>query len=199
MNLPLILLIAAAVALVVGLLVVMRRTPSRPEEAPPATSKKAGETEAPAKEPAELSEVRRPQPVSKRPSAAPIKPAKEESEPEPSRQRPPAPAASTAESEAKAEAAAVAPPAPKPPGAAELRERVAEILEDAERILGDLRAATAGGEGDATGSVEILAEGLAEVRSLAEDKDWGQAKDKGEALRAQLSLMLQTARREQAS
>jgi hypothetical protein len=44
--------------------------------------------------------------------------------------------------------------------------------------------------------VEILADGLTEVKGLAQEEKWGQAKDKGEALRAQLSLMLQTQRRQ---
>ncbi len=69
-------------------------------------------------------------------------------------------------------------------------------------MLGELKQAEAGTASDTSASdemVNIIEEGLHEVRSLADRKQWCQARDKGQALRAQLSLMLQSARREQAS
>lgn len=94
-------------------------------------------------------------------------------------------------------------PAKPEPSVAELRQRVEERLAESERMLGELRKAAEHDESVAqragAGMMEIMEEGLQEVRALAERKKWSQAKDKGEALRAQLSLMLQTARRERAS
>lgn len=109
------------------------------------------------------------------------------------------------ESEAAAAIEAVVPErAAKPePTAQELRSRVEERLAESERMLGELRKAAEHDDAVANrvgaGTVEIVEEGLQEVRSLAERKKWSQAKDKGEALHAQLSLMLQSARREKAS
>lgn len=82
----------------------------------------------------------------------------------------------------------------------ELRARLQLQLADSERMLKELKEATSSEEPDAepnplAGSVKIIEEGLSEVRSLAERKEWGHAKDKGEALHAQLALMLQMARR----
>ncbi len=86
---------------------------------------------------------------------------------------------------------------------AEIRDQVQTQLEAAERMLGELREAAASKAldelGQSSGSVEIMAEGLQEVRALVERKQWSQAKNKGEALHAQLSLLLQSARRETAS
>lgn len=85
----------------------------------------------------------------------------------------------------------------------EIRDQVRTQLEAAERMLGELREAAASKAveelGQSSGSVEIMAEGLQEVRALVERKQWSQAKNKGEALHAQLSLLLQSARRETAS
>jgi hypothetical protein len=82
----------------------------------------------------------------------------------------------------------------------EIRSRLQLQLADSERMLKELKEATAVQEEGAepnplAGSVQIIEEGLSEVRSLAERKEWGHAKDKGEALHAQLALMLQMARR----
>lgn len=89
------------------------------------------------------------------------------------------------------------------PTAKELRSLVEGSLEESERMLGELRKASEHDDAVAQqvggGTLEIVEEGLQEVRSLAERKKWSQAKDKGEALHAQLSLMLQSARREKAS
>ncbi len=92
-------------------------------------------------------------------------------------------------------------PAKPAPSPEELRERVESRLTDSERMLQELRDAVSGAESPPVTleTVETMEEGLAEVHTLAEHKKWGQAKDKGEALHAQLSLLLQSARREQAS
>ncbi len=92
-------------------------------------------------------------------------------------------------------------PAKPEPTEAELRSRFETRLADSERMLNELReVVTEGGELPVdTGSVDIMAEGLKEVRSLAERKRWDQARDKGEALHAQLTLLLQSARRERTS
>lgn len=87
-----------------------------------------------------------------------------------------------------------------PPSEDELRARLEARLADSSRMLGELKAITSdGGEEPVAGSVGIIEEGLEEVRALAERAEWGQARDKCEALHAQLSLLLQGARREQAS
>jgi hypothetical protein len=111
--------------------------------------------------------------------------------------------------EAESEAAVVAEPvvperAAKPePTAKDLRSRVEERLAESERMLGELRKAAEHDDAVAqqvsAGTMDIVEEGLQEVRSLAERKKWSQAKDKGEALHAQLSLMLQSTRREKAT
>jgi hypothetical protein len=89
------------------------------------------------------------------------------------------------------------------PSDEELRSRVQTQLEDSERILGELRQAVSQADGVAEpvsqDTLDIMEEGLQEVRVLAKRKDWSQAKDKGDALHAQLSLMLRSARREKAS
>ncbi len=77
------------------------------------------------------------------------------------------------------------------------------MLEESDRLLGELRQLAGGPEVaqaslDA-GSVDLLGEALGEVRALADRKEWGQARDKGQALRAQLTMMLQMVRRGQAS
>jgi len=86
------------------------------------------------------------------------------------------------------------------PSAEEIGERVAAQLEDSERMLGELAAAAEQAETPQDlGMLEIMKEGLQEVRTAVDKKDWSQAKDKGDALYAQLSLMVQSLRREQAS
>lgn len=104
-----------------------------------------------------------------------------------------------AESEAAAEEAPVAVPAKAIPTES-LRSEVEGQLEESARLLGELReAALSAEEGSAlgAGSVEIMEEGLEEIRALAERKQWGPARDKGKALHAQLTLLLQSARREE--
>ncbi len=118
-------------------------------------------------------------------------------------------AASPAKREAVhvAEPAVVEPSEVKPPrpkvSESEIRDQVRTRLEAAERMLSELQEAAAGRSVEeltqSSGSVEIMAEGLQEVRALVERKQWSQAKNKGEALHAQLSLLLQSARREAAS
>ncbi len=103
-----------------------------------------------------------------------------------------------AESEAAAEETPVAAPAKATP-VESLRSEVEAQLEESARLLGELReAASSAEEGSAlgAGSVEIMEEGLEEIRALAERKQWGPARDKGKALHAQLTLLLQSARRE---
>lgn len=86
-------------------------------------------------------------------------------------------------------------PEPKPePTVAELRAQVESVLTDSDRLLAELGQLAAGGELE--GSVGLLGEGLQEVRALAGRREWSQARDKGQALRAQLTMMLQAARRE---
>jgi hypothetical protein len=80
----------------------------------------------------------------------------------------------------------------------EVAERVQGSLAEARRMLEELQK-QAGDEGDATGTLDIMSEGLAEVQALADGGKWGQAGDKAEALHAQLKLMLQAARRESPS
>jgi hypothetical protein len=125
-----------------------------------------------------------------------------------------APAVAVAEAESRAEEAEVGAEAEKaeaepepveaaaePAVAEDLSARVEAQIEDSERMLGELReVAGAATEGAAprvdAGTLDIMTEGLQEVRALAKKKDWGQAKDKSQALHAQISLLLQTARRQ---
>jgi hypothetical protein len=83
----------------------------------------------------------------------------------------------------------------------ELRSQVEARLADSSRMLGELKDLASGGGdlGLSAGSVEIMEEGLEEVRALAVRREWSQAKDKCDALHAQLSLLLQNARRERAT
>ncbi|UCC47551.1 MAG: hypothetical protein JSV41_08595 [Gemmatimonadota bacterium] len=104
--------------------------------------------------------------------------------------------------EAAAEPAAA--PAVKPVlSKDELRSRVEHQLAESERMLEELRKSAAGTAGAelvlGTGSLEIMAEGLEEVRALARRKQWSQARDKCGALHAQLSLLLRSTRRERSS
>jgi hypothetical protein len=104
-----------------------------------------------------------------------------------------------AEAEQAAEAAPAELAVPKTSSKEELRSRVEAQLEDSARLLDELKeAASRAGEDSplSGGSVGIMEEGLQEVQALAQRKQWSQAKDKGEALHAQLSLLLQGARRE---
>jgi hypothetical protein len=108
------------------------------------------------------------------------------------------PASLVVEAEAAVEEAAVAAPAKEAP-AVSLRSLVEGQLEESARLLSELREVVSGAEGDSAldaGSVEIMEEGLEEIRALAERKQWGPARDKGKALHAQLTLLLQSARRE---
>lgn len=91
---------------------------------------------------------------------------------------------------------------PRAPTAEEVRGRVESQLGDAERMLRELRGVVDEKEGEPpvdAGMLAILEEGLEEVRSLVAKKRLDQARDKGEALHAQLALFLQSARREQSS
>ena len=106
------------------------------------------------------------------------------------------PAASVVEPEVETESAVEEEPVAAP--AVSLRSQVEAQLEESARLLGELRESALGAEeGSAldAGSVEIMEEGLKEIRALAERKQWGQARDKGKALHAQLTLLLQNARR----
>ncbi len=172
-----ILIIAVVAVVLIAAVIILRRKPS---ESGGASERVAGEVAAPPAEP---------------------KPSRREEAPAPiSRPAPAAEVESGVEEEA-AEAAEAVPPAKAEPTEAELRERVKSRLSESERMLAELREAASegGGEAVAPEMVEIMAEGLQEVRALADRKDWGQAKDKGEALHAQLALLLRTARREPAS
>lgn len=140
-------------------------------------------------------------------SRAPVEPVEEEAagEEEAAAELPEPGAVVAPEAEPEAAAEPVVPErAAKPePTAKELRSRVEDRLAESERMLGELRKAAEHDETVAqrvgAGTVAIVEEGLEEVRSLAERKKWNQAKDKGEALHAQLSMMLQSVRREKAS
>jgi len=97
-----------------------------------------------------------------------------------------------------------APPPQKPRlSEDEIRSRVESQIADSERMLEELKAAGAAEEGSEpsgpAGMMEIMQDGLKEVRTLLKRKEWHQARDKGEALHAQLALMLQSARREESS
>jgi hypothetical protein len=75
-------------------------------------------------------------------------------------------------------------------------------LDESARLLEELRDAASGAEEGSpvnAEAVEIMEEGLQEIRALAERKQWGPARDKGKALHAQLTLLLQSARREKPS
>ncbi|KPK56846.1 MAG: hypothetical protein AMS21_12295 [Gemmatimonas sp. SG8_38_2] len=102
-----------------------------------------------------------------------------------------------------AEAAVDAEPVEAAPSEEELAARVEAQLQESERMLGELRGVAGGDEGSAQqvlpGTVDIMQEGLQEVRGLVSKKDWSQAKDKGDALHAQLSLMVQSVRCGQAT
>ena len=89
------------------------------------------------------------------------------------------------------------------PTAEEISARVQSQLDDSERMLGELTAAAEHAEDldqrVDLGTLDIMKEGLQEVRTAVDKKDWSQAKDKGDALHAQLSLMIHSVSREQAS
>jgi hypothetical protein len=97
--------------------------------------------------------------------------------------------------------AAAEPVAKKPePSEKELKQHVESRLEESERLLRELRdVAGRDSELASPAMVEIMAEGLGEVRTLAKARKWSHARDKGDALHAQLTMMLQKARRERAS
>lgn len=85
------------------------------------------------------------------------------------------------------------------PSEAELRARVEANLAESSQMLEELRERSGEAAGSAqpasSGTLEIMTEGLAEVRGLAEKKEWSQARDKADALHAQLKLLLQAASR----
>ncbi|UCF18276.1 MAG: hypothetical protein JSU87_09945 [Gemmatimonadota bacterium] len=88
------------------------------------------------------------------------------------------------------------------PSEEELGTHLEKCLQDSERMLAELREVAGRSEAVAQqvgeGTLDVMGEGLEEVRTLAQRRKLGHAKDKGDALHAQLSLMLQSARREQA-
>lgn len=173
---PVLIIVAIAVIVAISVLVVARRRGASAES-----------SKAPAEVPPK-GELR-----SSEPARAP-------GEQRPERARPAAAEGSASAITAELE---IAPPPPKPTlSDSELRAQVKSQLADCERMLGELKhadAGTASGTSVSDEMVNIIEEGLQEVRSLADRKQWSQARDKGQALRAQLSLMLQSARREQAS
>ena len=173
-----IVLAIAAVAVVIGAVVIFRKQAATADGAAPPRSvqEPAGKRleEAPEKVKAE----------------APARTEEGVAEPTPADRR----------AEAAAEAVPEAPP-PKPePSPEELRDQVEQLLAESDRMLGELRELKGGGDDETeNGTVEVLREGLQEVRSLASRDKWGQAKDKGEALKSQLVTMLRSTRREQGS
>lgn len=212
MNVVWIILVVVAVIVVIAVVVMMRRgrpaasetavrERGRPaEHAPPEgakTKERPADVETVAPEPPR--EVRAPVPE---PEVMPE--AEPEAPPEVSPSAATRPAAAPPAEEVVEER-----PAPKPELAEpakprlseeELRSRLQLQLADSERMLKELKEVTTSEEQGAepsplAGSVQIIEEGLSEVRSLAERNEWGHAKDKGEALHAQLALMLQMARR----
>jgi hypothetical protein len=106
----------------------------------------------------------------------------------------PAPEAELAPSPAPAE------PAKPKPTEADVKARVESSLSDSNAMLQELKGHLPEAEGLAQqvgpGTLEIMEEGLAEVQGLADKRQWAQAKDKADALSAQLKLLLQTSRRE---
>ncbi|NIR45186.1 MAG: hypothetical protein GWN99_12450 [Gemmatimonadetes bacterium] len=112
-------------------------------------------------------------------------------------------ARSVAEVEQEREHVEEAPAKPQPVETEEeVAERVNESLAEARRMLKELQEGEGGAEagtGALHGTMDIMTEGLEEVEALADRKKWSQARDKAEALRAQLKLMLQSARRERSS
>ena len=93
----------------------------------------------------------------------------------------------------------VEPPKPKPTDD-ELRARAEASLSESKAMLAELQGRLPEAQGVAQqvgpGTLEIMAEGLTEVQGLVDKRQWGQAKDKADALAAQLRLLLQTARSE---
>lgn len=196
MNVVWLIVIAVAVVIVVAAVVVLRgrsgREPMTPGELDAAKdTPQAVRTPGPPS-PKKTVEAEPPRP--KEPSRVEAPAVDAEAEPDPS--------APTAAAEAPS-----VPAKPSPPpqlSAEEMRSRVESQIADSQRMLDELKTATAGeAEGEdasgLAGTVEIMEDGLSEVRSLAKRKDWSQAKEKGEALHAQLALMLQSARRERSS
>ncbi len=121
------------------------------------------------------------------------------SEPAPVETQPPV----VAEVEApKPEALAEAEPVEAGPSEDELRAHLETRLQESERMLAELREVVGGSDVVAQqigeGTLDVMGEGLEEVKTLAQRKKLSHAKDKGDALHAQLSLMLQSARRGQA-
>ncbi len=112
---------------------------------------------------------------------------------------PSVPAAEGREEAAVGMGAAEVEPVRHVPSEREIREQVRTQLQESERMLSELKDEAVEELSQSAGSVEVMEEGLQEVRALAERKQWNQAKNKGEALHAQLSLLIQSARREKAS
>jgi hypothetical protein len=206
-NVVWVLLAVVAVIVVIALVAMMRRGRSgasetasrergRPSGSPPAKEARAKERPADVEAAAEPPrEVKAPVPESGEPREA----APAVSHPAASR---PAPVPSAEEVAEERPPAKPEPAEPVKPRLSEdeIRSRLQLQLADSERMLKELKEATTAQEEGAepsplVGSVQIIEEGLSEVRSLAERKEWSHAKDKGEALHAQLALMLQMARR----
>lgn len=164
-----IVLAIALVAVVIGGVVIMRRRGSAVEERA---------------SPESLPEERR------EPStAAPPQPAVEDK---------PAGGVERESGEAPVRPEPAAPPKPEP-SPEELRAEVETVLSESDRMLEELRELSGGEDESVAEMADVLGEGLQEVRTLASQEKWAQAKDKGEALRSQLVMMLRSARRDQDS
>jgi hypothetical protein len=178
-------IVAVVAVVVIAVIVFSLRRKAAPAELPESP---AAVTPTPAPEaPREPAPVAAPEPPARPPAKAPPVDAAKAAPP-------PTPAEEGAEP-VEAEA--------RPVDAAAVRAGVEAQLQDSERMLSELRQAAGQAEGPAQqgalSTLDIVAEGLQEVRALLGKKDWNQARDKGQALHAQVSLLLQTVRREQAS
>lgn len=222
MNVVWIVVIVVVVVVAVAAVVMSRRGPGRVATKPPTEAEERSDEPAPLgsarteEKPADVEPASPDAPEAVRTPAPPppkrVVPEEEESAPDVQAEAPPAeearptearedasPEAETDAVEEPAAAAAAEPEKPRLSGE-EIRSRLETQLADSERMIEELKEATPGDEevvegSDLAGTVRIIEEGLEEVRSLAKREQWSQAKDKGEALHAQLALMLQTARR----
>lgn len=188
-----VILAVIAVALVAAWIVMRRRstaTEGRPEE-PAAVAAPADRPAEAAPEPVEAGAAIS---VPEEQAASAVAAGADRQE----REVEPAAPAEEGEVSAEAEPGIEAPPKVEPP-AESPRTQVETQLDESARLLDELRAAASEAEEGSplnAESVEIMEEGLQEIRTLAERKQWGQARDKGKALHAQLTLLLQSARRE---
>ena len=114
-----------------------------------------------------------------------------------------APKAEVIEAPAPVAEAVQAEPAKPKPTEADVRARVESRLSESKAMLNELKGRLPEAEGVAQrvgpGTLEIMEEGLAEVQGLADKQKWAQAKDKTDALSAQLKLLLQASRHEKSS